>query len=206
MRILPVAFGYDIQKMPAKLQNNSLYFKNSIGADTVSFSGNKKKEAKKAYEKLVADVSEDASYIEPLINTKDIKFLLKLNDKDFKDIITKPVECKAASGRRFKSTIFFYTDAPATEKLLNKLDDKKAALDILKVQKGWKGTTALHAAVYSEDVAKAESICASVSKKGLCELMRLKECGDDDPCEVAIASRSNVYAILKSYYKMALQK
>ena len=101
--------------------------------------------------------------------------------------------------------MFFYTDAPATEKLLNKLDDKKATLDILKVQKGWRGTTALHAAVYSEDVAKVDTICTSVSKKGVRELMRLHDM-DDDPLEAAIPVSSKIYNILRSYLSIALRK
>ena len=205
MRILPVAFGYNIQKMPARLQNNNLSLRESANIDTVSFSGNKKKEARKTYEKLVTSVSDDTLYSESPIGVKDIGFLLKKKKKDFKDIITKPVECKTSSGRKCESTVFFYTDAPATEKLLNKLDDKKATLDILKVQKGWRGTTALHAAVYSEDVAKVDTICTSVSKKGVRELMRLHDM-DDDPLEAAIPVSSKIYNILRSYLSIALRK
>ena len=77
MRILPVAFGYNIQKMPARLQNNNLSLRESANIDTVSFSGNKKKEARKTYEKLVTSVSDDTLYSESPIGVKDIGFLLK---------------------------------------------------------------------------------------------------------------------------------
>ncbi len=189
------------------IQSNPLAFagyQNKInqGFDTVSF-GNKqeKEEASESYKNLVKSVSDDTQYKKALINADDIDFLLKLNDEDFKDIITKPVKCDDNGKRKpYDSTIFFYTSALATKKLLNKLNDKEAAFEILKVQKGWRGTTAMHTAAFTNDAFKAKVLCASVSNADCRALLKLKDT-DDTPDDVAISCGREVRPVFKNYFK-----
>lgn len=172
------------------------------GFDTVSFDGKQEKqEASEAYKNLVKSVSYDTEYENALINSDDIDFLLKLNDEDFREIITKPVKCDDnGKCKPYDSTIFFYTSALATKKLLNKLNDKEAAFEILKVRKGWNGTTAMHAAAFANDANKAKVLCASVSNSDCRALLKLKDI-DDTPEEIAISRGKEVYPIFRNYSK-----
>lgn len=197
MRILPIAYNFGITntQVSANKKNMPVFLNNAT--DTVEFRG-KTESKRKTYENLVID-SDDDKYQKPTIHTKDIAFLLEMGDEDFNKIITEPVAYNDKSGRKNTSTVFFYTDALATEKLLNKLNDKKAAYKILKVQKDWRGTTALHTAAFSNDALKAESICTSVSKKDLSKLEKIEDI-DDTPYEAAIESGAfDVVCVLKQY-------
>lgn len=206
MRVQPITFTY-IQNQ--KVQNKNINYGASVSSrifalnstDKITFGKKKDKlEAQAAYRELVADASCDISYEKPRIGANDIKFLLDLNNEDFEQIITKPVEYKDDNGHTNLSTVFFYTDVLATEKLLNKLNDRKAAYRILSVQKGWSGTTALHTAAYSNDPMKAQSICMAVNKNDLNKLLKLEEI-DDTPIDIAIVKSEDVYNTLKQFEK-----
>lgn len=185
----------------AKFNNTfNTTFKNTQIQDTVQFTGKKADTAKARYEALVRENANNCDYKEATIHTQDIKFLLDLNDKDFKKIITKPVKFEDIAGRNSNVTIFFYTDALATEKLLNKLNDRKAAFNILKTQKDWRGTTALHTAAYASDPHKAESILTAVNKEGKKILMDIEEI-DDDAYSIAILQQDDkTLELFKQYY------
>lgn len=174
-------------------------FKNMQIQDTVQFTG-KTEGAKARYESIVRENSNDSDYKEATVYTQDINFLLDLDDEDFKKIIMKPVEYEDTAGRPSKSTIFFYTDALATEKLLNKLNDKKAAFEILKTQKDWCGTTALHTAAYANDPVKAESILTAVNSDDKKALMKIEEI-DDDAYSIAIMQQDRATLdVFKQYH------
>ncbi len=202
MRIPALAPGYSVQNF--KMNKNSAllnYNKINSYADSVTFSRKyDKQKAEEEYKNLVKTVSKDISYEKPTVGVDDIRFLLKLNNKDFRKIITKPVKCEAYLNRPSKSTIFLYTDGPATKKLLDKLNDKEAAYEILSTKKDWRGTTALHAAAYAGDALKVKAICDAVSGKNCKKLMKSKEFGEDTPYEVAISLNTALCETFKKYY------